>query len=307
VLVQKVAPLRRSGQAPQGFITLSGPSSGDGVWALRFLSTEKGLPPKLERLREIERHQGAIGPIDADVLAEVALLGGGELRSAALKIMPAFGSSPSMLNSVLKFLPRAVRSPAMAAAIMSLAGRAAGPWNSEDWRLLARRAVIERLLELLAADSATSGVDHSAALLAESYQAAAGLTVSEAGVADEEGGKLARDAAAALFTQLHEQAVRAAPNDAAPISIDRIDQRHAARLSMARGLVQQFAADQLACAELMAFIITAERPSRAEEVRTLLAAAHAGHREASDIRVQLRVAEATMLRLWFVRLGEAAP
>ncbi len=307
VLRRFVAPIRR-GQTPiLASANVGGGSGADGEWALRYLSTDKNLPPKLARLQEIERQAPEIGPIDADVLAEVGLLAGGELKAAAQRIMPRFSDSAALNNAVLKFLPRAGRSTALSRLIVALTGRPMGPLTGEAWQAAARRALVERVLELIAGDAATKEIDAAAAALAEVYAVMAGRQPSEGGVPEDEGGKLARDGAAELFAQLRDAAIRVGAGDKGPITLDEIDRRHGARLSVARGLVQQFIADQQACVELMACIVASERPGRAEEVGKVLSGLREQSREARHVLVQLKVGEEAMLRLWLIRAGEAQP
>ncbi|MGD9688772.1 MAG: hypothetical protein AB7K52_02565 [Phycisphaerales bacterium] len=308
ILVHDVLPRRRANMPPPAaiFVLPKGAAAADGVWTARYLSTTKGLPNRVERLRELEPYAPFIGPIDADTLAEVAMLGGGEVRSAAMKLVTAFGSSADVVNGVLKYLPRAGRSAALAKCLTDLTGQSLGPWNAERFPLLARRALVEKALELMAADGPTRQIDGAVARLADAYEGMAAER-SEGGVSESEGGVRAAAAATRLHQVLVDQAVRTLPHEHAPVSLDEIRLRREARLAVSRGLVQRFAAEQLACAELLALVASTERPARAAELRTVLESIHAGHRDARDVQSQLIATEAGMLRLWFIRFGEETP
>ncbi len=303
-LAKHVQPARRSGVPSPAFLTLIDPThTADGQWALRFLSPDKSGISKVDRLRELASRTD-IGPIDADVLAEVALLGSGEARAAALRLLPQFSLSVNIPLSMLKFLHRAPRSGPLAAAVMGVSNRPTGPWNGERWPVLARRALVERALELLSADGDTAQIDSTSVALAAVYTSALGRPQPTGGYDADDAGLALRDAAAALFASLHDAAIRASPNDQAPRSIEEIDRRHQARLSVARGLVQQFAADQAGCVELLAFITSAERPGSAADCRTVVDTFAAQERDAGHVLFQVRAGEAAMVKLWLLRSGE---
>lgn len=308
VLRKHVAPIARGSSIPPAIITIGTPQYGsDGDWALRFLVPDRSAsagPSRVERLRELNARAPDIGPIDADVLVEVALLGSGEARSTALRMLPLFSTSPNISLSMLRYLHRAPRSPALASAVAGVSNRSAGPWNGDRWPVLARRALVERALELLSADADTAEIDRASVALAEVYSAAAGLPTGASAPDPDSAGTLARDAAAALASTLRNTAIRLSPNDRAPRSLDEIDRRHAARLSVARGLPQQFAAEQAACAELLAFVTSAERPGTAADCRAVLDTLDSACREAGHVLIQIRAAEAAILRLWLLRTGE---
>lgn len=308
VLRKHVAPIARGSSIPPVIVTLGNPHSGtDGDWALRFLAPDRSAsagPSRVERLRELNARAPDIGPIDADVLVEAALLGTGEARSTALRMLPLFSTSPNISLSMLRYLHRAPRSPALASAVAGVTNRAAGPWNGEPWPVLARRALVERALELLSADADTAEIDRASVALAEVYAAAAGLPTPASWPDPDSAGILARDAAAAFAAALRNTAIRLSPNDRAPRTLDEIDRRHAARLSVARGLPQQFAAEQAACAELLAFVTSAERPGAASDCRAVIDTLDSASREAGHVLIQIRAAEAAILRLWLLRTGE---
>jgi len=279
----------------------------DGDWAIRF-TMERALPARLERIKEIETYLDRLGAVDADILAELALTSAAspELRAAAQRATGALAGQATMVNAMLRILPRSLRNTSVTSTIERATGRSLPGWQNQRWPLEARRALVERLLELVAADPSAKPMDKLAAVLADALCGSVGISIPSGGITDEDGARLARDAAGEMMRKLRQECERHIPNRAAPLSIERIERAHAGRLALARGVVQQFAADELASTELLAFIVTAERPSVAPVAATILANLNQARRDATSVLEQIKHTEAAMLRLWILRAGEGA-
>jgi hypothetical protein len=88
------------------------------------------------------------------------------------------------------------------------------------------------------------------------------------------------------------------------VSLAEIKGRRAARLTVAQGVVQTFAAEQVGCVELLSAIVASEKPARIDEIKSIILTMDQERRSAKSAAVQMRVAQEAMLRLWSIRLGE---
>lgn len=300
---------------PTGSFALltSDPVPGDGQWAAGFAGSAK-LDDKTSRLRELENSAGPAGPADADVLAEAAITSiHGDLRAVAQSTVIRFADNPHVVNGLLKALPRVTRGPIVHSTITQASQRTLPGWQTEAWAVATRRALVERLIEMVAAGGGRGAAlgdvatDRLAAHLADAYAARAGLEVSAGGATPLDAARILSNAAAEYYKQTRLRADRYAPNTLAPWPLDRIDRRHAGRLSLARGPVQAFAADQTSTAEALAYVVSGEQPHRAARVKTEIDRMHAERRAANDLLQQIRVVESTMTRLLLIRAGEETP
>ncbi|MGQ0627908.1 MAG: hypothetical protein ACT4PL_07385 [Phycisphaerales bacterium] len=280
--------------------------SRDGEWTLRFLADRSRPDLKAAIVKELETVK--IGPIDADVLAETALMGTESVvRLAAQRVCVTQSGNAAVVNAMLRVLPRATRRGDVALTIERVANQPLVGWQNERWPLEARRALVERLLELVAGDSSTRPMDQMCAALAESYRVAMGEPASAGGITPEEAGRSLREAGAELSKRLRARAETYAPNPAAPLSLDAIERLNVGRLALARGVVQEFAAEQAGCAELLAYVVSGEQPGRAPVVATIMRMLSQKRREATTSIEQIKHTEAAMTRLWMLRAGEEAP
>lgn len=284
---------------------------GDGQWATGFISSAP-LADRQSRLAELEQSGGPAGPADADVLAEAAITTiYGDHRVLAQRVLLKFAENPLVINGLLKALPRAARSATVQSTLIQATQRTLPGWQTERWATDARRAVVERLIEMLAAAPDHGGsalgdvaIDRLAAELAAAYSARAGRAVSSAGIAPLDAAKELSFAAAEHLKQLRLRADRYAPNPNAPWSLERLERRHAGRLLLARGPVQTFAADQVSAAEMLAFIVSGEQPLRAARIKAIVGRMNDERRSARNILTQIRIVEQAVTRLWLVRAGE---
>lgn len=275
--------------------------NGDGEWARRFLTESRTSAARLGRITEFEQ-LASPGPVDCEVLAEAALTGTGETRAAAQRAALKRTEEAAMVNAVLEALPK-VRRNANAGDFLgqfTLAGTL--PVTSERWSIHFRKALIERLLTLLSAANATVAADRVSASLAEEWATIAGSAVTQ--VQETEGPTESVLAAAHAYNVLITQIRQQVPAPTALIHPDMLDRAHAGRLLVANGLPQAFAANQVSAVEALAVLIAAERPAATDQCRALIAAMTQERAAARSIAVQIRITEATALRLWAIRLGE---
>jgi hypothetical protein len=275
--------------------------AGDGEWARRFLAESRTSAARLGRIAEFEQIASP-GPVDCEVLAEAALLATGETRATAQKVALKRTEVPAMVNAVLETLPKVKRSANAGEFLgqFSLAGTL--PPSNDRWTFHFRRALVERLLTLLAAANSTVAADRAAAVLAESWGTVAGNSSSE--ISDIDGPTESVNAAARAYTMLISQIRQQVPGPTALIHPDALDNTRAGRLLVAHGLPQAFAANQVSAVEALAVIVAAERPASVDQCRALLAALSQDRTVARSVAAQIRAAEAAALKLWALRLGE---
>lgn len=271
----------------------------NGGWALQYLS-ERQPAGKLQRLAELAPDR-EISATDAQVLAEAALLGsGGEIKVAAQRIVSRMASNPTMIYGVLAVLPRSPRTVANIKMLESITGRVIGPASSDRWMLEARRALVERIIELVSAPGGNSPADRLAAALAQSYFVMAGQTSAQLAT-DEDAGEQAVLAAASAFAKLRVEAEKFVPNSGAPLRLDQLDRRRLGRLASALGPIQQFAAEQVGIADALAYVVSGEQPGQAAKVQEVIDRMQTDRRAANHVFTQIRVTQGAILELWVVR------
>lgn len=279
---------------------------GDGEWARRFLAESRTATARLSRIAEFEQLGGA-GPIDCEVLAEAAMLSTGETRAAAQRAALKRVDDPTMVNAVLETLPKVKRSANTGEFLGKFTLAGALPPTSERWGVHFRKALVERLLTLLAFTNTTIAADRASVVLAESWSTIAGTTVSASGaveVAEIDGPTESVAAASRAYTAIITQVRQQVPAPTALIHPDTIDRARAGRLLVARGLPQAFAANQVSAVEALAVLVAAERPAAVDQCRALITGLNLERAASRSVAAQIRATEATALRLWALRLGE---
>lgn len=276
-------------------------ASGDGEWARRFLAESRTASARLGRIAEFEQAP-APGPIDCEVLAEAALLSTGETRNAAQKAALKRAEDPTMVNAVLETLPKVKKSANAGEFLGQFTFAGVLPTVNDRWMVHYRRALVERLLTLLAAANSTVAADRASGVLAESWATVAGTASSE--VSDVDGPTESVNAAGRAYAALLMQIRQQVPAPTALIHPDALDRARAGRLLVAHGLPQAFAANEVSAVEALAVIVAAERPAAADQCRSLLATLGQDRAVARSVAAQIRATEVAALKLWALRLGE---
>ncbi len=282
---------------------LLGESPGDGDWALRFRNAASNVRQRLEQIDTLARSGRAIGPVDAEALALEAFAGQSqEVRQRAGDTLLQFSNSPAIVNAVLELMPRLGKSVANARMIEYIAQAPLPSIRDPRWPTQARQVLVERLLEVVAAGSETRVIDFLAAKLRVAYRARS-LTKPQ-GTEDRRIATAtpAHVSAGAMAQSFRRQAEALIPRPHARLSLAQIDERRAARLGIAQGLVETFAVEQLHLCELMAYVVAGEEPSRAPRVLEVMDSLAESRRSAGDLLAQVRRVEAAILELWLLRL-----
>jgi hypothetical protein len=248
---------------------------------------------------------GGLGPVDAEVLVGEALVGAPpDIRAQATDAVKHFSENPAVIAAVIERLPRLQRNAGTTSLIEFMSQRQLPPSKDADWPIVARRVMVERLLEAIAAEGQMAKVDRLATLLAVSYRSMAAAAPLPADQRTVKTQPPAHTSAAQVWQRWRTAAESVIPTAPPPVPLDQIDRRRDGRLSQARGMVQRFAAEEASIAELMAYIIHAEEPARSEQINLIMSQFADERRHATSILHQLSAAERAMVQLWLVRFKE---
>ena len=242
-------------------------------------------------------------PADAEVVIGEALRGSPvQVRDAARNVVRSRSHTPAMVNALLEALPTAPRTVSTADLIAWMSDLDRLPLDATDWRATARRAVVERLLGVLAARGELAMLDTLSERLAESHDARASAP------ADSEASEGREIPSLAESLAREHRAWRVACEDlprprAYPDSIGSIESDLAACLRVAEGPIQQAVAQTHAVVRLMAMAIASERSSEIERVVGIVERVDGEIAGARSVFDQIRAAERAMAELWEIRLG----
>ena len=297
----------RLDQVPNG-------AKGENAWARRYLANSNDIEARWDLLFELSRRAGGLGTIDAEVLVDAALTGSpARIRERARELAVDRADEPAVVNAMLESLPGAPRIPAVAELAASIAGAAPGSLpgaDDPDFALETRRALVERLLELLAAEGRYAAVDPLARLLAEAYAVRTGASPDEIGRGPR-AGSVDPASLAGLASRARGDwaaALRVAPGDRPEhLTAGRIAARRSGRSELARGMIQRFQVEQVALFETALATTYAERTGGADALDAIAARAAASRRDSSHVLGQVRAVEFGLLRVWVERLKGVAP
>ncbi len=277
---------------------------GDGPWAEQYLRAERNIPVRLQRLVEAESLQLPLSKVDAAVLVEAACFASpGQVRSAAQRVVMKFGDDPSIVQALLDELPIAPKVQSVSDVMSRVAHAPLPKIGDPEWEVATRRAIVDRLLGLLAGQGPQAGIDQACNLIGESYTQMAGV---DSGLPDESGADRCLRGAGALFKLWRVEGERLPPPERAPASLDQIDRRRRSRQQIASGPVQAFAGEEVSVAEMLAYMVCAERPAMGVRALTIMDDMAKQRREAGNIFDQMIVTEQAITRLWMLRFGEVA-
>lgn len=278
----------------------------DGTLALELLEVRRGKQLDSQAFRGRRYGHLKLGPVDCDVAADSALFGSPhELRLIAARIVLDQSSNPAMIHALLEALPRAPKSDSTSELVMRVTEQSVPSIDDPSWRATCRRMLLERLAMLLG-EVWSSELDALAGWIAQSYDAQArGYKpgMSSGSTVSTPAGTLPEAPAARLFDRWMREigGLRSAPGDLEKIT--RIRQKREARLALARGPMQRFAAQQVSCAEALALLVAIETPSLAADVERVTSEALAIRARAMRVIEQMEIAEHTISRLWRIRLS----
>lgn len=302
-------PIESALSAPGSGGTSTAPlDSGHGDWARRYLSARGNVGARTDLLNELGRVSSELGAVDAEVLAAEAFSGTpAEVRALAQQVLRAHANDASVVNAALELLPRMPRTVPNAQLVEAIANADICSPRDPDWPLQSRRALVERLLEVLSQADTLASTDRVARVLSESYRSRAHPRPLLAEERPSAGRWPAEVSASGVFDLWREEAGRAILSPRAALTLDEVDRRRAGRARLADGQVQAFAAQQVSVCDAMGVVVMAEEPHRADSVMGILDGLAARRRSATHIFEQIAAVERAMTALWFIRMGEEDP
>lgn len=277
--------------------------AADGAWAERYFAAERSIPIRLERISELEQMGAPIGWIDAGVLAEVACFGSPvQVRAAAQRVVAKLVDEPAMVSAMLDLVSSAPRTRNVADTYARVALASLPRPTDSDWELRTRRALVERLLAMIADQGIHGEIEKLASRIAGAYLDAAGESAA-AGTIDASATG-ARRGAELLVEKAFREAGGLPITRARRIDLDQVRRRCDQRRAQAIGPVQAFSAEQTSLVEVTAYLVAAERPERETAAIAILDDLSAQRRKARHVFGQVWAAERAMTRLWLLRLSE---
>lgn len=297
--------MREQAEARDVMAPSSPEQATDGRWALRYLQAGSNIPVRMRLLNDLAKSRSRLGAVDAEVLTQEAIRGSPrEIRDKARQIAIAHANDPDVVNGVLEQLPWARRDAETDDLIQRVALAPLPAIRSPDWPVAARRGLVERLLELTAARGEYAWVDALSRQLAASYENRAAAQPITDEVPLTRTPPAAHESASALWQVWLAGADQSRPVAGSSMPVEELGRRRAGRISLAQGLVQRFAAEQVSVCELMGLVVASERPGGSTMIELVLADMSDRRRRAAHIFEQLEAAERAMLRLWLLRLTE---
>ncbi len=295
-------------------LRLNAPTSS-GPWLVQYQST-RDPRVRAELLASYAPSSDALAEAEARVIVDDSLKGSSTLRQAATRAVARNSGHPAFVLACLDATTLAplTRDNAMFFERMSRTLLPAP--RDPSFRAMARRGLVERLIELTAGADELQGVDAQAQALAATARARAetamGIRPVKPNASDTTPTAIdpnatmvepADQAADALVAAWRLEADRHTPTGVEALSIRDIEARASARLRLAEGPAQRYATHQVTIAELLAYMISIERPGDSGAVRGVLDDLGASRRTATHIVEQILAGELAHARLWQVRLG----
>lgn len=271
------------------------------VWARSYINAGSDIAARMALLRDFP---GTIShPADAEIVLGEALRGTpAQVRESARVVVTAMAISPVMVNAMLEAVPTAPRTLATADIIAALSGRMSIALDGREWRSDARRALVERLLELMAARGDFANVDALERSLAQSHAVRAAPTpesavASRAATVPAIEASLAQERSAWRTAMLDLTRPRSYPD-----TLAQIEGGSSARLRLASGVIQRTVVAQQEIARLMGLTIASESPDRAARVWAVVSELNDRLSAATNVGTQVRDCERAMALLWEIRI-----
>ncbi len=291
------------------------------TWLVRYLSAGSNLAAKKSILADLNTSLQLPRAVGEVLVSEVVRGTHADLRKHAADLARQHAADPAVVHGWLVQLPTMPASQDLADLLAGAALAKLPPVRHPSWRVAARRALVERLLQLLADSGDLSGIDNASTLLAQSYahrlatlswnsrpDPPRGQPLADPPPSDALSNVPPLESSARLYRlRLEREAQDKAPTAREPLSLAQISARHAGRSKIAAGRIQLFAAEQATALELLAYIVAAERPDTSAQIAAILDEAALARRKAPHIATQIEAVERAALRLWLIRLDGGKP
>ena len=302
----RVIETARSGSRPWRLDGLFDYGRDEHRWALAYLQVGRRVDARVAMLEELGRSPHYLGWVEADIVVAEALRGDSpRVRIAAGQVVERVVGQPRVVNAFLEVLPDAPLTRRGAELIEMAANEMLPGPDDPSFMFEARRAIVQRLLQMASEEREGVAFDRLSAIVAEAYAELSAIDdpEDEISLGDKpnpmDGAELLHHYWLSLARRAPSSAIASVPGGLTPGSIDA---RMNARLNLADGPVQAFLAYQIAICEAMALVVSAERPGVAPEVEAVLAQFEDERRAAGHVLEQVAACERAMARLWRIRL-----
>ncbi len=283
---------------------LTMPARGiDGEWGARFQEARRNSADALRSLGELLGRREPLGSGDADVLAEAALFATpADVRQLAQRLVRERAGNPAVVYGLLEACDQMPRSPEIRQMIEEVCGRPLPGSQDPGFRMGARRALVARVWEMLAAQE-HAVIDLLSVLLGKAYGARGEMLGS--GVQQPTGaGDDPRWGAAREWDAWRGIAQGFEGIGGVRARIEQIERRRAGRVALARGAIQLFAAEQASVVEIMALVVEQENASDGEQIGAIMDRFAGERRVAADVFEQILAGERAVVELWLIRFGD---
>lgn len=284
--------------------TVPGQSIGrDGDWAAAYQALRK-TEDKLDSLRALRAIAGTdLGPIDSEVFVREVYRGSpGEVRSVAQAVAAQqFVSGPNIAMEMLDQFADAQPADGLSTCIEGLAGRVLPSSRSAEWAAEARRALVSHVLALT--PDADGGIDEMAEALVDAYGKRVALMRHESTPPSQP--RTPAEAAALELQAWVDRASILMSSSPWPDSLAGLQRRHATRLRLAQGPIQDLIARQLGILDLLSYVAVAERPDMREQAAGVLRQSFDRRLTAPGAVQQAAEIERATVQMWRLRLNIA--
>lgn len=278
------------------------PGPPDGEWGARYLAAS--LVEKRELLNAVGSDAGVVGPRDCFVLVSEMTKGQSvPIRASARDRVKFLGGQAPMISVLLDQVGTLPRTREITELIDFVTLSVLPSADDPRWREYARRALVDRLLGVIAASGEFGVIDTLAEQLGEAYQVRGGVAGGASVLSPEE-------AAGRLASRMIKVAETLPATGREHATLAEITQRLTARQdrekSSSTGRIRVFLATQMACFELTAYTMVTEDPTRESAVKEIAARVAQNWSGAGSSLDQARICERGLCELWMLRFGPAA-
>lgn len=288
---------------PVEWIEFRHSAAEDGRWAAQVFAAGTNAQKKIKALFDLTAQTRPLGPIDADMLALLAVAEPRqEVRLRAQRALRERRNEPAVINGLLEALPQAHSTLSVAALVEEAAQATLPPPGGRAWRVAAQRALARRLLTMLEGAAARQGavaVEHRMGrTLSELAQLLAPGRGEDAAQRPPEASEAAKRAALGAIAQARLAGAALRGEVFAP---DAIERRLMTQTALARGPAQRTAAALGALAEAQAATLAASSPQLTAAARRAVLALTALTARARSSVEQIELASQTLAALWLLR------
>jgi hypothetical protein len=283
----------------------------DPSWLVKYCAAGHNIPARRALLAQMNR---APDPAEADILIEEACRGSpAQLRAEARAIVLNYKDNAAIINSMLEFAPMVPITQDDNELIEQVANTNLPSLKDPAWRVAVRRALVERLCEVLAGQGELARVEDLADALGHAYEQPTPKPAdSESGppplpVTSRKAPAVPLESAAmTLRARWQREAELLVASGREPLSLAQIEARRSARVRLAVGRIQELAGEQVNVCELMSYVVTAEQPARSGDAAAALDELTQARRRSKHVFEQIEAGERARLRLWLIRFGEGS-